>query len=515
MKPHLPLLFILSALSVAAQPTIQWQKSLGGTAFEHANSIQITSDGGYVMAGRSDSNNGDATGSHGGNDFWVVKMNSTGSIDWKKCLGGNYEDYGESIQQTQDGGYFIVGESTSTSGQVTGNHGLFDYWVVKTDPMGVITWEKSLGGSDNDYPVTAEQTKDGGFIIGGSSYSTDGDVSGNHGNSDGWVVKLNSAGSIEWQKSFGGSAYDIVFAVKQTVDKGYILAGTSSSNDGDVSGNHGGDDFWVVKIDSVGSIQWQKSLGGSKDESAFAILQTTDGGYIAAGIASSDDGNLSINKGSSDYWIVKLDVTGNIQWQKSFGGSKDDTPFSIQQTLDGGYIVAGSSFSTDGDVTGNHNNNQATSDAWIVKLNPSGSISWEQSYGGSSNDEADAIQQTSDGGYIFCGFSFSNNGDVSGNHGLEDLWVVKLSPVTAVKDDPNETGLTIFPNPAVDHMQVRIDDSNPNVQTTLIDVLGRPVLVRKMKNDGNIDVSNLPPGVYIVQVMTGDGKMYENKIVKR
>ena len=212
-------------------------------------------------------------------------------------------------------------------------------------------------------------------------------------------------------------------------DGGYIVAGYADSNDGDVSGNHGGGDCWIVKLDTLGKIKWQKCLGGSGGEMAQSIQQTKDGGYIVAGYAESNDGDVTGNHGDHDYWIVKLDNTGSIKWQKSLGGTRSDEARSIQQTGDGGYIVAGESRSNNGDVSGHRGN--MLSDYWIVKLDSIGNIQKEHSFGGTSNDGANSIHQTKDGGFIIAGYTYSNDGDVRGNKGGSDYWIVKLKPHTS------------------------------------------------------------------------------------
>jgi hypothetical protein len=297
---------------VEEEPYITWRKCLGGSDWDAVIPIQQTSDGGDIVAGVTSSNNGDVSGNHGAYDFWVVKLSSTGSLQWQKCLGGSGSDDAASIQQTSDGGYIVAGSTRSNDGDVSGNH----------------------------------------------------DVSGNYGESDFWVVKLSSTGSLQWQKCFGGSNWDHAASIQQTSDGGYIVAGSTGSSDGDVSGKHAGFDFWVVKLSSTGSLQWQKCLGGSGSDLAASIQQTSDGGYIVAGITSSNNGDVSGNHGAEDFWVVKLSSTGSLQWQKCFGGSNWDRAYSIQQTSDGGYIVAGMTESNNGDVSGNH----GESDIWVVKL---------------------------------------------------------------------------------------------------------------------------------------------------
>ena len=421
--------FFLISFGKAQVPTIQWEKSLGGSGTgEIAWDIQQTTDNGYIVAGQSDSNDGDITGNHGSSDFWISKLNSSGNIIWQKSFGGSNSDYAKSIQQTSDGGYVVAGLSYSNDGDVTGNHGGSDYWVIKLDSTGNIIWSKSYGGSNDETLKSIQQTTDGGYIIAGYSFSNNGDVTGNHGISDYWIVKIDLVGNIIWQKSIGVSNSDFSSSIKQTTDGGYIVGGYSHSNDFDVSGHHNAQDFWVVKLDILGNIVWQKSLGGDCAEQAYYIQQTTDGGYIVAGDSCSNDGDVTGNHGGNDCWIVKLDSSGNIIWQKSLGGNLYDGANSMQQTLDGGYIIAGLSYSNTGDVTGNHGGG----DYWIIKIDSLGNIIWQKTFGGTGADYPYAIHQTLDGGYIIAGYSDSNDGDVTGNHGGYDFWVVKLG----VNNDP-------------------------------------------------------------------------------
>jgi hypothetical protein len=414
-------------LLCAQVPAIQWQHSFGGSNIDRASSVVQTADGGYIVAGWSSSADGDVTGNHSKDDYWIVKLDAAGSLQWQKSLGGSNNDEATSVIQTSDGGYIVAGGSASTDGDVTGNHGVDDYWIVKLGATGLIQWEKSLGGTASDQALSIQQTSDGGYIVAGVSASNDGDVTGNHGGEDYWIVKLDAAGSIQWQNSFGGSGDEQAFSIQQTTDGGYITAGVSASNDGDVTGNHGGEDYWIVKLSNAGNIQWEKSLGGSGNDQAYVIQQVADSGYIVAGYSTSTDGDVTGNHGSGDYWIVKLTDTGSIQWQKSLGGSGNDGTYSIQQTADGGYIVAGWSNSVDGEVAGNHGDY----DYWIVKLSGAGSIQWQKSLGGSGRDITTSAQQTPDGGYIIAGYSTSTDGDVTGNHGNQDYWIVKLGNVTS------------------------------------------------------------------------------------
>jgi hypothetical protein len=412
------------------------EKLLGGNDDEMEPVIQNTTDGGYILAGESKSSaNGNVTGTnHGSNDYWVVKLNTVGTIVWNKLLGGNGLEKPFSIQQTTDGGYIIAGYSgSSVSGDITGPiHGSLEFWIVKLDALGNIIWNKSLGGANQDEAYSIQQTTDGGYIVAGySASSATGNVTGtNHGLGDYWIVKLDALGNITWNKLMGGSALDVPREIQQTTDGGYIVAGYSASSaNGDVTGiNHGLNDCWIVKLDALGNILWNKLLGGNGEERTYSIQQATDGGYIVAGYSTSSiNGDVTAtNHGSNDYWIVKLDAFGNIFWNKLLGGSSSDFAISIQQTIDGGYVVAGASLSSaNGDITGTTNGNY---DYWIVKLNATGNITWNKLLGGNGIDAANSIRQTSNGKYIIAGHSSSSvNGDVTaGNHGINDYWIVKL-----------------------------------------------------------------------------------------
>lgn len=411
------------------EPYITWQKCLGGSENESiANfpyaSIQQTTDGGYIVAGYTESNDGNVSGNKGNTDIWVVRLDGTGNILWQRCLGGSGYEFGASIVQTTDGGFVLAGITTSTDGDVSGNQYGAAVWIVKLDGTGNILWQRCLGGSSIDWPYSIQQTADGGYIVAGYTESNDGDVSGNHGGKDAWVVKLDGSGNKVWQRCLGGSGTDMAYSIQQTADGGYIVAGGTDSNNGDVSGNHGGADAWVVKLDGAGNKVWQRCFGGSDVDIAFSIRQTTDGGYIFAGGTNSNNGDVSgYHGGDGDIWVVKLDSAGNKLWQRCLGGSGIELWLSsVEQTSDGGYVVIGTTGSNDGNVSGN----KGLWDVWVVKLNSTGSLVWQKCLGGTSVDYGFSIQQTFDGGYVLAGLTASNDGDVSGNHGGIDIWVAKL-----------------------------------------------------------------------------------------
>jgi gliding motility-associated-like protein len=420
-------------------PVVEWHKCLGGNYGEYGSSIKPTADGGYVVAGYSTSaDNGDVMGHHGNatvGDIWVIKLDKAGNTEWQKSIGGTDSEQGAFILPTPDGGYIVTGGASSNGCGISGGHGGLDYFVTKLSGNGDIIWQKLYGGSEEDLATSVALSTDGGYFVSRHSYSNNGDVTINHGFSDLWIIKIDATGNLKWQKSLGGSDYDGATSIQASADGGCIAAGFVQSNNGDITGYHGAGDCWVVKLDKAGALQWQKALGGSNTEIAWCVQVTNDGGYIISGSSNSNDGNVSgLHAGGYDCWIIKLDAAGNIAWQKCYGGSSNETGYYIQLTADGGYVIAGSALSADGDLSCN----AGAYDFLIMKINSTGTLEWQKTLGGSGIDEANCVQPLTDGGFIVAGYTSSS--DVAGFHmpypsagDIADYWVIKLSaPLTAV-----------------------------------------------------------------------------------
>lgn len=362
-------------------------------------------------------------------------------IMWQKTLGGSLEDILYPNYPTSDGGYILGGFSESNiSGDKTENsYGLNDYWVVKLDINRNVEWQKSIGGSGQDYIYDIKETYDGGYVLAGNSNSG---ISGlktesSFGGDDFWIVKLNNVGSIVWQKTIGGVGTDLLRTIAVTSDGGYLIGGFSNSN---ISGlktenSNGGYDYWVVKLDSNANIQWQNTIGGSADEEIDRVLQTYDGGYLIAGTSWSNiSGDKSENSyGSVDDWFLKLNTTGNIVWQKTIGGSGREYPPVIKQTVDSGFIYGASSYSG---VSGLKTDfNRGIVDYWVVKLDKLANIEWQKTFGGSQEDLFTSVDVTTDGGYIICGNSRSNISfeKAENSKGDYDFWVLKLSQFGSIE----------------------------------------------------------------------------------
>jgi len=509
MKTLLLTLAIIITTNLYSQVDIEWETNLGGSSTDVPADVKQTTDGGYIVAGHSYSNDGDVGGNNSDfADYWIVKLSTSGDLEWENNLGGIANDFALSIQQTMDEGYIVAGFSESNDGDVGGNNGDRDYWIVKLDTNGDLLWENNLGGSGSDTAVSIEQLTDGSYIVAGYSNSNNGDVSGNNGSYDYWIVKLDTSGNLVWETSLGGNSLEFLYSMEQTTDGGYIIGGASLSSNGDVGGNNGNFDYWIVKIDANGNLLWETNLGGSDRDYANAAQETSDGGYIVAGYSESSNGDVGGNYGGYDYWIVKLDINGVLVWETNLGGSSTDFLSSAQQTTDGGFAFFGWSSSNDGDVGGNN----GSSDYWIVKTDANGNLDWESNFGGSSTEFGSEAKQTPDGGYILVGYSESNNGDVGGNNGGRDYWIMKLS-LTLGLEDILSKNISLSPNPATNTISI---SNLPQEVTKLevVDMQGRVVLTQTKIQNNTLDISKLQAATYLVKIYSGKS-IFVKKIIKK
>jgi hypothetical protein len=516
MKKILLILSIALAQTLLAQsPDIQWQHALGGSGDDFFNSVKNTPDGGYILAGYTSSNDSDVAGNNGLSDYWVIKLDQAGAIEWQKCYGGTNEDRAQWIQVTPDHGYIIAGYSESVDGDITAHHAsadTADCWIIKTDSLGNIEWERSLGGTSWEASTCIQNTIDGGYIMVATTESYDGDISSTHGGSDYWVVKLSSSGNIQWQKTYGGTSYDNPSFVIQLADESYMVTGHAYSADGDLTSNHGVSDYWIIHLDTAGNIIWQKNYGGSFQDESINLIQTSDGGFMVAGFTNSTDGDVSSHFSVSEYWLVKIDSLGILQWEKAYGGQGSEFNTFVDQTADGGYIISGGSGSNTGDVSFNH----GVSDCWIVKTDPLGNIVWERSFGGPWFDSASEIIPTPGGGYIIAGRSMFTGGDLTECNGAYDGWVIRLNNDVGIDLTPQEINVRVYPNPFTQY--VNIDFANPfNKQHRLQVFNSHGQLVISLQNittnHVRIDKNTLTAGLYFFRLETGDRSIGKGKLI--
>ncbi|AWH83992.1 hypothetical protein HYN59_02190 [Flavobacterium album] len=356
--------------------------------------------------------------------------------------------------QAPDGGYIVCGITYSADGDVVGGSGYADYWVIKLDASGTMEWQKVLGGGAEDDSYTVAFTNDGGYIVGGQTLSVDGDVTGLHGNGnfpDAWVLKLTAAGQIEWQKAFGGSFSEGILNIIQTTDGGYIFTGAAFSSNGDVTSNHGEEDIWVVKISASGNLEWQKALGGSQYDIPGRVIEV-DGGYMVSGSTNSNNGQITSNHGGYDYWLIKLDPSGNLLWQKTYGGSADDYCNGLS-AIDGGYLLSGSSTSADGDISAA----LGGSDCWIVRVDEEGTMLWDKSVGTSGWESAVNAYEVADGFMIAGQGSFFQ--ELGSDYyvvklGQEELGVAEMHKTVSVYPNPVSSILNINSDETISNISI-------------------------------------------------------------
>lgn len=444
---------------------IDWQNCLGGSDQDYATDI-INVNGGYLIIGWTESNDGDISFNHGGSDGWVIMADSIGNIIWQKSYGGTKGDNFFRILPDNLGNYYILGASNSSDGDVSFDPypNSWDYWILKIDTQGNIIWDKIIGGTDSDNMATGYTTSDKGVVAVGWTYSSDGDVSEDFFGYDVWAVKLSSEGEVEWDFTLGTDHTDYGQAIIQTTDGGYLV-GCSSEMEGGGNLNctsHGLADGVLVKLDSLRNIEWQQCYGGSWYDGIIGLLEVADG-YIFLAYASTNDGDLEgsgwhpgINSGgypTSDTWAVKVDYSGNIIWKKCYGGSQYDDSQVIYQLDDGSLMIFGNTDSHDGDVVGNHSGNAGDHDIWAIHISGGGELLGQQCFGGWGDDRMDfGVVKNSDTDFVITGqtdrIGDANTCDVH-TLNIPDYWVFEISDTTV---SVNEKGQTeqhkVYPNPA-------------------------------------------------------------------
>jgi Secretion system C-terminal sorting domain len=425
MTQKITLVLFLSTLffSPVNAQDILWEKTYGGKQADYLMDAHATADYGFILAGSSLSvkSGNKSEGNHGDLDYWVWKMKENGDLDWQKNFGGSGSDFLQSMDLTRDGGFILAG--TSNSGidfdKTEETRGNDDFWILKLDAKGGMEWQKTIGGSSQEKLQSIHQTRDGGYIIGGSSSS---DVSGekttnSFGNLDYWLLKMDNKGKIVWQKTFGGIYFDELRSVEQTKDGGFIVGGYSNSP---ISGNKTEDnigvgDFWVLKLDGNGEIQWQRSIGGDKDDQLYVVHQTYDGNYIVGGNSNSGetDSKKKSNTKGTDFWVLKLQTNGETLWQETYNISEIDILSSLVENKDhtlllGGYAKSESTpltpFQSRGGMSQSKDEKEIN-DYVAIKISENGEELWRKSVGSEGEDLLKKVIETRDGGYLLAGTS--------------------------------------------------------------------------------------------------------------
>lgn len=410
---------------------------MGGSKVDIPFTIKFTSDGGTITAGYTDSKDGDVISNQQRDywDLWVGKTDACGNLQWQLTLGGTGYESARDIAQTSDDGYIILGETNSTDGDVIrGYGGSKDIWLIKINNTGIIQWQKRYGGTGLDIGNQIKIRSDGTYLIVASSTSNDGDINGNHGTNgftDGVLMNISATGSLLWSKCFGGSKNDELFAI-ETVNGKTFLAGYSNSTDGDIPATQKNYDVWLLALDGNNNKIFSKVYGGTQNDVAFSLTKGLDNTLTLAGYTTSKDGDVSGAKGSQDYWVVNIDEAGKLQWQKVLGGTDADYANIVITDYDGGYLAGGISYSDDGDVT----DPKGEGDFWVVKLSSSGAVLWKKNWGGSGNDHLRSIickPQLKE--YYLAGDADSFDGDFNNGYGDADFALIKLKePIQKIQD---------------------------------------------------------------------------------
>jgi len=364
-------------------------------------------------------------------------------MQWQQTYGGNSSDYAAELLETSDGGFIIAGSSYTYLGNTGGGnktapfYGFSDFWVVRADSRGNKLWDQSYGGASDEHLWSVQQTADGGFILGGSSRSVPGGnkTSPNFGQADFWLVRTDGAGNKLWDRSFGGTLDDLATSVRQTSDGGYVLAGYSASSAGGnkTSSNFGFSDFWIVRTDSDGQKLWDRSFGGTRADELYVVRETSDGGFVLAGHSTSEIGGNKTSGlfGYNDGWVVRIDVNGNKLWDRSFGGEGLDEIRTVVETEDGGLVFGGLSNSLQ--ASGNKTSASFGGyDFWVIWVDSNGNKLWDQTYGGSNHDVLHTVSKVGDG-FILGGDSASRRDEygtkTSRSYGGSDYWVVRTDAI--------------------------------------------------------------------------------------
>jgi PKD repeat protein len=411
-----------SQLFAAAPPVVDWKKCLGGSLQDLPGDMIRTKDGQIVLLSNVNSFNGDVLTNHGSTDIWLTKLDTNGTLIWQQSIGGSSIDFGTGIVELENGNLVISGYTSSANGNINRNRGNFDALLTSTDANGNILWLNTYGGSKVDLCYSLAKTSDGGFVLGGGTYSNDGDVYGNNGDQDFWVFKTDGTGSLLWQHTSGGNYIDVCFALSEDKTGTIIASGATNSLIGNTlsSSNY---DLTVLKLSADGNVIWNKMFGGSNYETAQTMLIDSRNRILIGGYSRSNDGDLSSNYGYGDSWIIQIDNSGNLLTDKNLGGSGSENLYSIIETIDGGYLLTSGSTSSDKDVT----NSIGQEDIWLFKANESLQVEWSYNYGGSGNDRPVSVIQNKDGGFLVAGYTFST--DISGTttHGSSDILLINLS----------------------------------------------------------------------------------------
>jgi hypothetical protein len=467
MKLFIPFIlfsFLSNAIvSHAQQIDTVWTKTFGGADWDNAASVHQTDDGGYILAGFTESLG------NGPRDLWLVKTNDMGDTLWTRTYGGSNQENGYQARQTAEGGYVVVGQTNSF------NSAGYDLYFLRLNAAGDTAWTKTYGGSGSDNGRDIKIVSTGGYIISGSL------------GSDAWILRTNESGDTLWTTIMDQGESEVAESVCEAPDGGFVAVGAT--------GAFGVADVYLIKVNNIGDSLWAKTFGGPGYDWGHAILGTSEGGYIVVGTTQT------FGAGDNDIWLLRMDASGDTLWTRTIGTSETERGFSISNTADGGYIISGMT----------NANTSGGDDGFIIKTDSAGTVQWSKSIGGMAEEWILSVEQTSDSGYIACGFT------ASFGEGNRDMWMLKFGPVTTGLENnigtniPNRIKLyQNYPNPFNPETVISYQLSAVSlVILKVYDIEGREVaeLVNGIRIAGGHtvkwDASNVVSGVYFYRLETG------------
>ena len=508
------ILVLFISINIFSQTTVEWYSANGGSENETVYGTFKTSDGGYIALGGTYSGDYDIdTTNRGYSDAFIIKYDSLGNNEWLHTYGGESNEIFTGVCEANDGGYIILGQTSSVTGDLENlnYHGDNDLWVLKIDSLGNIVWNYLYGGSLDEFSKEIIPANDGGFIILANTKSDNGDVSNlTGGYVDAWIMKINNDGGILWEKTYGGTNWDILSKIKST-SNGYVVAGETRSNT--ISGFNGDYDVYLLKIDNNGNTIWEKAFGGSNTDQAFSLDITSNYSYIIGGRTNSNDSIMSSTVyGNGDAFVMKIDSSGNFIWETTLGGSEEDVFWGICATANNQYFAVGQTESDDFDITSDNCYNHGYIDGFYALIDDNGNKQFSGTLGGNGNDILKNAYYTFDGNYITIGETKSSYGDINnsyGDYGASDIVIAKFNnqnytEITKTK----EKHINIYPNPASNYINIDIDNIN---EIQIIDMCGKTVLIENSV-DKTIDVSKLNSGLYTIKIIA-EKNIYSNKII--
>jgi outer membrane protein OmpA-like peptidoglycan-associated protein len=402
---------VLAATILPAQ-RIFWQKAIGGTGYDTGMRMLPTDHNCFILAGTTGSSDGLGKGNHSADKFDIVvcRVSAEGHVIWKTVIGGSKDEQFSDMQPTSDGGMLIIGTTESTDGDITDNHGKMDFLLAKVDRLGRKQWVKCFGGVGNDQGLAAIETSDGGILIGGESGSRTGNMTHHIGALDAWIAKLDAAGNVTLEKTFGGNANERITNLMELKKDRFLAVCATNSVDADVKDPLGEKDVWIVCFSKNFDIVWQRTYGGTDFDEVKHVLRARNGDLVLCGTSFSDDIDLegSPNRGQGDSWIFRISETGSLKWSKLFGGARNEGSNRIAQTPDGGFIMVGTSNSLDKIVE----RNNGLYDGWVVRIDSMGNKLWWYNFGGENFEYLYDVMPLEGGNYLTLGFAESTKGDL-------------------------------------------------------------------------------------------------------